>query len=310
MGRLQRGASLAQARAAASLVMARLMKDYGLQHPLGARRGVLRESMCRPSPFVANFTPLVVSALTHGAAGAGDYGGECGQSALSRAPPTANGRWRFAALWAPRARVCCASCSPRARCSPWPPELSARSLPSPSFHARQDDRSRRHGAPGQHRHGLAIVCLHLPCFAGRRHSAGLLPALKATRLEVLPLLKNSPGNAGNRHRLRSLLVIGQVAISCVVLICAGLAARSVQKLSQINLGFRPDHIFLASVDPALQRYSDEPAGDFKRSCSTSSAPCPASPAPASPRICPSILEAVCAPASGRRVKPRPRARSI
>jgi predicted permease len=63
--------------------------------------------------------------------------------------------------------------------------------------------------------------------------------------------------------LRSLLVIGQVAISCVVLICAGLAARSVQKLAQINLGFRPDHIFLASVDSSLQRYSDERSRQFQ-----------------------------------------------
>jgi hypothetical protein len=93
--------------------------------------------------------------------------------------------------------------------------------------------------------------------------AGLLPALKATRLEILPLLKNSPAIAGGRHQLRNLLVIGQVAISCVVLICAGLAARSVQKLAQSNLGFRPDHLFLASVDPTLERYSDERGRQFQ-----------------------------------------------
>jgi predicted permease len=57
-------------------------------------------------------------------------------------------------------------------------------------------------------------------------------------------------------------VIAQVAFSCVVLICAGLAARSVQKLSQINLGFRPDHIFLATVDPSLQRYGNERSRQF------------------------------------------------
>jgi predicted permease len=93
--------------------------------------------------------------------------------------------------------------------------------------------------------------------------AGLLPAWKATRLEILPLLKNSPSIAGGHHRLRSILVIAQVAFSCVVLICAGLAARSVQKLAQINLGFRPDHIFLATVDPSLQRYSDERSRRFQ-----------------------------------------------
>jgi predicted permease len=37
----------------------------------------------------------------------------------------------------------------------------------------------------------------------------------------------------------------------------------VQKLAQINLGFRSDHIFLASVDPSLQRYSDERSRQFQ-----------------------------------------------
>ncbi|MGD0632229.1 MAG: ABC transporter permease [Terracidiphilus sp.] len=78
--------------------------------------------------------------------------------------------------------------------------------------------------------------------------------MKATRLDVLPLLKNAPTMTGSRHRLGSLLVIGQVAFSCVVLICAGLVLRSVQKLSRVNLGFRTDHLFLASVDLRLQRY--------------------------------------------------------
>ena len=45
------------------------------------------------------------------------------------------------------------------------------------------------------------------------------------------------------------------------------------KAAQVNLGFRPDHIFLATVDPSLQRYAVSAAGSFKRSCSTSCAPC-------------------------------------
>ncbi|MGA2086599.1 MAG: ABC transporter permease, partial [Terracidiphilus sp.] len=63
MGRLQPGASLAQARAAVGLMMARIMKDYGPQHPQGASATVISESMSRPAPLVANFMPLVVGAL-------------------------------------------------------------------------------------------------------------------------------------------------------------------------------------------------------------------------------------------------------
>jgi hypothetical protein len=63
MGRLQPGVSLEQARAAAALVMAYLLKDYPGMHPQGAGVVVLRESMSRPSPAAANYTPLIVSAL-------------------------------------------------------------------------------------------------------------------------------------------------------------------------------------------------------------------------------------------------------
>jgi cell division protein FtsX len=131
--------------------------------------------------------------------------------------------------------------------------------------------------------------------------AGLLPAWKATRLEILPLLKNSPSIAVGHHRLRSLLVIGQVAISCLVLICAGLAARSVQKLAQINLGFRPDHIFLASVDPSLQRYSNERSRQFQAQLLDKL------------RALPGVTSASLAthlPASGPRVKRQPISRSF
>jgi len=69
--------------------------------------------------------------------------------------------------------------------------------------------------------------------------------------------------ANARHPLRSLLVIGQVAVSCVVLIGAGMALRSLQKLSQVKLGFQPDHLLLASFDLGLQRYTEEQGRRFQ-----------------------------------------------
>jgi hypothetical protein len=87
---------------------------------------------------------------------------------------------------------------------------------------------------------------------------GLLPALKASRFAVLPLLKEGTPAAGRmRTRLRSVLVIGQVALSCVVLVCAGLALRSLQQLSRVNLGFQPGNLLLASFDLQLQRYNPD-----------------------------------------------------
>ena len=264
MGRLQQGASLEQARAAAALVMARLMKDYGPYHPQGASAAVIRESMSRPTPFVANFLPLVAGALMILAllvlaitvanianllyARAADREREVAiRGALGAT------RWRLLRqLLAESTLLALAAGAIGAMAAiAVTPLLGKMVVPgdmAPPANTGTDWR-------------LFVFTFVASLAAGIL--AGLLPAWKATRLEILPLLKNAPTIASNRHRLRSLLVIGQVAISCLVLICAGLAARSVQKLAQINLGFRPDHIFLASIDPSLQRYSDERSRQFQ-----------------------------------------------
>ena len=264
MGRLQRGASLARARAAAALVMARLMEDYGPQHAQGASAAVIRESMSRPSPFVANFTPLVVSVLMVMAllvlaitvanvanllyARTADREREMAIRGALGAK-----RWRLLRqLLAESTLLALAAGALGAMTAiAVTPMLSKLIVPgdmAPPANTGTDWR-------------LFVFTFVASLATGIL--AGLLPALKATRLEILPLLKNSPTIAGGRHRLRSLLVIAQVAFSCLVLICAGLAARSVQKLSQLDLGFRPDHIFLATVDPSLERYGDERSRRFQ-----------------------------------------------
>jgi predicted permease len=264
MGRLQPGVSLAQARAAAGLMMARIMKDYSPQHPKGASSTVIRESMSRPSPFVANFLPMIAGALMILAllvlaitvanmanllyTRAADREREL---AIRGALGASRGRL-LRQLLAESTLLALAAGAIGAIAAIFITPLLGKMIllgdMAPPANTGTDWR-------------LFVFTFVASLVSGIL--AGLLPAWKATRLEILPLLKKSPTTAGGRHWLRSLLVIGQVAISCVVLICAGLAARSVQKLSQINLGFRPDHIFLASVDPSLQRYSDERSRHFQ-----------------------------------------------
>jgi predicted permease len=60
-----------------------------------------------------------------------------------------------------------------------------------------------------------------------------------------------------RLSLRNLLVIGQVAASLVLLLCAGMFLRSLGKLHSVELGFNSDNVALLSVDLALQGYSAE-----------------------------------------------------
>jgi predicted permease len=87
-------------------------------------------------------------------------------------------------------------------------------------------------------------------------ATGLVPGLAARRRNLSALLRSSAGNAGVRaqQRLRSVLVAGQIAVSAVVLVCAGLFVRSSSTVSRMPLGFRTDHVLLVSTALPTQRY--------------------------------------------------------
>jgi predicted permease len=56
--------------------------------------------------------------------------------------------------------------------------------------------------------------------------------------------------------------MGQVTLSLVVLICAGLFVHSLRQLGGLSLGFRPDGLLMASVDLGLQQYGDDRGRQF------------------------------------------------
>ncbi|MBS1791422.1 MAG: ABC transporter permease [Acidobacteria bacterium] len=89
---------------------------------------------------------------------------------------------------------------------------------------------------------------------------GLAPALAASRPEVVGALKDEGGGSGSRGRLRGALVVMQVAVSLLLLICAGLFLRSLQNASSIDPGFNADNLLAMSMDLQLQGY-DEPRGN-------------------------------------------------
>jgi predicted permease len=87
---------------------------------------------------------------------------------------------------------------------------------------------------------------------------GLAPALQATRPDVGKTLKDQAGavvGGGGHGRLRSALVVTQVAVSLLLLIGAGLFLRSLRNLSSLGPGFRPDHLVGFNIDPSLNGYS-------------------------------------------------------
>jgi putative ABC transport system permease protein len=96
--------------------------------------------------------------------------------------------------------------------------------------------------------------------------AGLWPALRVGRAGADAVLNTSArsGAAAGRQKLRSALVVVQVAGSLVLLIVAGLFVRSLQHAEQMSLGFEPDHVLNVILDPHQMGYDDNRAKAFYR----------------------------------------------
>lgn len=80
---------------------------------------------------------------------------------------------------------------------------------------------------------------------------GLAPALRATRLDLASALKEKTGSGGfgvPRLALNKVLIVTQVALSLLLLIGAGLFARSLQKLRSLDAGFDQENVMIFSVD--------------------------------------------------------------
>ncbi len=94
---------------------------------------------------------------------------------------------------------------------------------------------------------------------------GLLPALQASRPDLVPSLKDEKSMGGfRRSRLRNALVVVQVALSLVLLVCAGLVGRSLQVAQRTRPGFNPANAVTLSFDLGLQGYSEEKGRAFEK----------------------------------------------
>ena len=80
---------------------------------------------------------------------------------------------------------------------------------------------------------------------------GFVPALIASRTEVGDALREGGPQAGAAraaHRLRGVLAAGEIALSLILLVGAGLLARSFLRLSQVKPGFDPHGLLIATVE--------------------------------------------------------------
>jgi len=97
--------------------------------------------------------------------------------------------------------------------------------------------------------------------------SGALPALRASSISPGAVLKDEALNtSGGLHksRLTSGLVIAQIALSLILLTCAGLFLRSLEKAQRADPGFDPNHMLLVTFDLRPMGYTDETGREFQR----------------------------------------------
>lgn len=95
--------------------------------------------------------------------------------------------------------------------------------------------------------GITILCTIL---------FGLAPALRLSRVDLQNTLRSSSGSSGTARdsRLRSGLMVAQVALSVILLVGAGLLVRSFRQLQSIDVGYDPANVAMVQLNLPSARY--------------------------------------------------------
>ncbi|MDQ3010085.1 MAG: ABC transporter permease [Acidobacteriota bacterium] len=94
---------------------------------------------------------------------------------------------------------------------------------------------------------------------------GLVPALQATKPDLVSALKDVASQSGTRRSwLRNSLVVAQIAVSLLLLVAAGLTLRALQQLRSMNPGFNPENAVMMSFDLSLQGYAKDAGNQFRK----------------------------------------------
>jgi len=94
--------------------------------------------------------------------------------------------------------------------------------------------------------------------------SGIVPALRMTRVNLQTALQQGTrGSSAASGKLRSSLIVSEIALSLTLLLGAGLLVRSLIRLLDVDSGFEPDHILTLRVSPVGAKYQkDEPVREY------------------------------------------------
>jgi len=94
---------------------------------------------------------------------------------------------------------------------------------------------------------------------------GLVPALQSARLDITARLRNDSAGAGSRRSTaQNALIAGQMAVSLLLLVAAGLFLRALDRGRHVDLGFDPSNVAVTDFLVGMSRYDDARARVFYR----------------------------------------------
>jgi len=100
----------------------------------------------------------------------------------------------------------------------------------------------------------AVLLFALACALGTTLVFALVPAIAASRAELVTALKEDDRGGGRGGRALSTLVVSEVAIACLLLAASGLLIESFARIQNRRAGFVPDHVLTFWVRPPGSRY--------------------------------------------------------
>ena len=105
-----------------------------------------------------------------------------------------------------------------------------------------------------------VLVFALAASVGTALVFGLGPALSSSKLELVPAIKDTAEGTGRRgSRAREILVVGQVALSLLLLVTTTLLARGLLAARTTDVGFDPEHIASLSFNLQMNGYDVERA---------------------------------------------------